>query len=331
MNRLSFLIHSGIAGLLTAALTLFASAAFSSEPSSEIRSIGGAPFISTKAEEIVLWRSASDVGNATAVAFMPLPESALKAVQEENSQELSNPLRTKALKVGVNRNADTEINAAAPFALNWQNIDDGYIARLAVTSPEARGMRVALRLRALPDNAELRFSGSEAPERIIGVVSGEEANALRDDDYIYWTPLTEGETQNIEIYLPSTEKTEDVKIRLNGVSHLFTSAQDGFNTALVLKASEACQINVACRSGSLGTSFQNTSTAVARMTFSDNRGSYLCTGTLLNNSGESKPAYFWGAAHCFTSQTVANTLNTHWFYEAANCNGSSPGSSYRQL
>ncbi|MCL2297688.1 MAG: hypothetical protein FWC38_06630 [Proteobacteria bacterium] len=329
MDTFPLSIRSGGIALLTAVLTFFAPVAFSSGASSEIRSVEGAPFISTKAEELVMWRSSPGVRNTVAVTFMPLPESALTKLQEENSQELSNGLRTKALLIGVNRNADTEIRDAAPIVLNWKSIGDGHIARWAVTSPDARGLRVALRLRALPDNAEMRFSGSAEPERIIGVISGKEANALRDDDRVYWTPVTEGETQNIEIWLPSTVNPEDVNIRLNGVSHLFTSAQDGFDTAHLVKASEACQINVVCRS-TLGANFQNTSTAVAKMTYTSGGGSYMCTGTLLNDTSSSFTPYFWSAAHCFTSQTVANTLNTHWFYEAAACSGRTPGSNYQQ-
>ncbi|MDR0769934.1 MAG: hypothetical protein LBE75_01850 [Burkholderiales bacterium] len=313
--------------LLAAALMFLAPVAFSAE----ILRVEGAPVISTKAEEAVFWRSAPDTRGTTAVTFMPLPQSALKALQEENSPDLNNRFQTKALKIGVNRNADTEIGDGAPSALNWQNVGDGHIARLAVTSPEARGLRVALQLRALPDSAELRFSGSAAPDRIFGVISGNEANALRDDSKVYWTPVTDGETQNIEIFVPLTVNTEDVKIRLNAVSHLFTSAQDGFDATLVTKASGSCNIDVACKASSLGTEFQNTAKAVARMVFSRPGGSYTCSGTLLNTSGSSQVPYFWSAAHCISTQTVANTLTTHWFYEAASCNSSSQNSNYRQL
>ncbi|MCL2296867.1 MAG: hypothetical protein FWC38_10090 [Proteobacteria bacterium] len=327
MNVSRCSIRSGATGLFALALALFAPTALSSD----IMRVDGAPVISTKAEEVVSWRAASNIRNATAVTFMPLPASALKALQEENSPDPDVSLDIKPLKIGVNRNADTEINAVAPFALNWQNVGGGYVARLAITSPEAKAMRVALRLRALPDVAELRFSGSGAPERIIGVISGKEANALRDDNKVYWTPVTEGETQNIEIYLPSPAKTEDVKIRLNGASHLFTSAREGFSSALVTKVSAYCQVDVACKYGSLGAAFQNVSRAVARMTFTDRGGTYTCTGTLLNDASSSQTPYFWSAAHCLNTQSVANTLNTHWFEDAADCGSFQKNPDYRQL
>ncbi|MDR2710351.1 MAG: hypothetical protein LBB65_03290, partial [Burkholderiales bacterium] len=315
---------------MAAALTLFASAAFSAD----VMRVEGAPVTSTKAEEAVFWRSAADSKTTTAIMFRSLPASALKSLQEENSPDVENGrLRAKALKIGVNRNAATEIDADTPPALNWKSNGGGYVAHWAITSPDAHGLRAALQIRALPDSAELRFSGSAAPERVIGVVSGQEANALRDDNQIYWTPITEGETQNIEIFLPSPIKPEEVKVRLNAVSHLFTSAQDGFSAAPVVKASQYCEIDVACKS-SLGSSFQNTAKAVARTVTTDNAYSYGCTGTLLNDTNNSQTPYFWSANHCLISevgasaQSLANTLNTFWFDEAASCGGSAKNPSY---
>ena len=324
MNLFRHPFHSAALGLFGAALTLFASTAFSSDDALRVE---GAPVLSTKAEAVVSWR-APNVGNATAVAFMPLPAAALKSLQEENAPD-ANGRRTKALKIGVARNADTEINGDAP-ALNWQSNGDGHVARWAITSPDAKAVRVGLRIRALPDSAELRFSGSAAPDRIIGVVSGQEIKALLDDSHVYWTPMTEGETQNIEIYLPSSVNPSDVKIRLSGASHLFTSALEGFNTTAVTKAlSESCEVDVACKFSSLGTAFQNTSKAVARMSYMKNGASYLCTGTLLNDKANSQKPYFWTAAHCISTQTVASTLNTYWFYEFSGCSQGS--ANYRQL
>jgi len=212
------LIRSGAAGVFVAALALFASAAFSADTIIA----DGAPTTLPKAKEAASWRAAPDASNASAVTFVPLPAFAQKALREENSAPES-----KAVKIGVSRNADTELRGAL-FSLNWQNSGDGHIARATITSPDAKGISVALRIRALPDSAELRFSGSAAPEKILGVISGQEAKALRDSDKVYWTPATEGETQTIEIYLPSNVKPEEARIRLRGVSHLFASAQDGY-------------------------------------------------------------------------------------------------------
>jgi hypothetical protein len=57
----------------------------------------------------------------------------------------------------------------------------------------------------------------------------------------------------------------------------------------------------------------------------------VCTGTLLNDGPVSHTPYFWSAAHCINTQSVANTLTTHWFYEATRCDGSAVSANYRQL
>ncbi|MCL2872728.1 MAG: hypothetical protein FWF41_07115, partial [Betaproteobacteria bacterium] len=330
MNILRHSLLSVALGLLGATLALFASTAFSSD---EVLRVEGAPVTSAKAEAVVAWRAASNVSNATAVTFMPLPATALKALQEENAPDANGYLQAYPIKIGVNRNADTEI-ADTPAALNWQSNGNGYVAQWAITSPEAKELRVSLRIRALPDNAELRFSGSAEPDRIIGVVSGQEVKALLSDSHVYWTPVTEGETQNIEIYLPSSVSPSDVNIRLGGASHIFTSAQDGLSTAQVIQASLSCEVDVACKFSSLGTGFQNASKAVARTVVTDAVYSYGCTGTLLNSSDNSQIAYFWSAAHCAVSsagasaQSLMNTLNTFWFDEASSCGGSQKNSNY---
>ena len=310
----------------TATLTVFAPTAFAAD----VLRVEGAPVLSTQAEPVVVWRSAPNA-RAAAVNFMPLPGAALQSLREENGQDSSNRIEAKAIKIGVNRNADTEVSNAGSFVLNWQNVSNGFAARLAITSPDASAMRVALQLRALPDGAELRFSGSGAPDKIIGVVSGKEANSLTDDDKVYWTPVTDGQTQNIEIFLPSSANTKDVNVRLNAVSHLFTSAREGFDTTLVLQASQACEVDVACKFATLGTAFQNTTKAVARMVFSDEKGTHGCTGTLLKDTSNSQTPYFWTAAHCISTQAAANTLNTYWNYEAASCGSVSLNSNYRSL
>jgi hypothetical protein len=327
MNRI---FYSGITVLLAVMTSFFAPAAFSAD----VMRVEGAPVVSTKAEAIVAWRSAADSKTTAAIMFRPLPAAALKSVQEENSQGIDSnqgrTLQAKRLKIGIDRNADTETDADTLPSLTWQNNGDGYMARWAVTSPDARGLRAGLQIHALPDSAELRFSGSAAPERIIGVVSGQEAKALRIEDQIYWTPLTEGETQTIEIWLPSSVKTEDVKIELNAVSHLFTSARDGFSATPVLK-SEYCEVDVACLFTNLGSAFQNVSSAVAKITFKSGSGSSMCSGTLLNNSAGGQIPYFWTAAHCIKTSSEAATLNTYWFFELASCGGAQASVNYRQL
>ncbi len=87
--------------------------------------------------------------------------------------------------------------------------------------------------------------------------------------------------------------------------------------------SASCNIDVKCRD----TVPDNLSAAVAKILFSDAEGSYLCTGTLLNdNDSSSWIPYFMTANHCLSKQSVANTINSYWFFERADCGGPDPTS-----
>ncbi|HBH47773.1 MAG TPA: hypothetical protein DDX98_04000 [Bacteroidales bacterium] len=86
---------------------------------------------------------------------------------------------------------------------------------------------------------------------------------------------------------------------------------------VLLKSGE--DIDITCEEANL---YQTEKHAVAKMTFSDGSGSYLCTGALINNTREDGTPYFLTANHCLSTEEVANTLVTHFNYEVLNCSGS---------
>ncbi len=80
-----------------------------------------------------------------------------------------------------------------------------------------------------------------------------------------------------------------------------------------------CNIDVACVTPR-SPAFVESSKAVAATEFTKDDGfTYLCTGTLLNDSLASNTPYFFSASHCLDSATAARTLNTFWFFDAVEC------------
>ena len=68
------------------------------------------------------------------------------------------------------------------------------------------------------------------------------------------------------------------------------------------------------------------------MVYQSGGGSSLCTGTLLNDTDNATQVpYFFGAAHCFTSQAEGNTLTTFWFYESTGCGSNQLDPAARQV
>src|SRR5690606_5025129 len=71
--------------------------------------------------------------------------------------------------------------------------------------------------------------------------------------------------------------------------------------------------------------------AVARLTFVEDGGTYLCTGTLLNDTDNATQVpWFHTAHHCIRSAALAASLNTYWKYESTACGTNSLGE-YVQL
>lgn len=247
-------------------------------------------------------------------------------------RELTTP-GIKAVRVGVARQARSEATGS-DAALRWVAVGkSGAVARIEARSPDARALRVGLKLERLDDRDELRFAGSADPARIVAVVRGAQAKRQLDAQGLYWTPSTDGEAQTIEVFRPAGVRSATPALRAPSLSHLVVDSRSGFR--FVPKAigdSGACNVDTVCRVPELGQAFVNAKNAVAHMQFVQGGTTYICTGTLLNDGDPtSQVPWFYGANHCFTDndavppvpsqmQGVANTLNTFWNFEATACN-----------
>jgi lysyl endopeptidase len=116
----------------------------------------------------------------------------------------------------------------------------------------------------------------------------------------------------VEIVLPPGTSGEAVEIAVPRLSHLQIRSED-FGTPKIGQ-SASCEIDVSCSSETV------TSQATARMVFTSDGSTYLCTGTLLNDASSSGTPYFLSANHCISTQTSASSLNTYWFYRSTSCN-----------
>lgn len=286
----------------------------------------------------VAWRAADP-------AAVPKPKARLRygdlSARRIADMDLANKAgdgrRAAPLQIGIGRSAAREQKGASRPVLDWTSAPGGgQVATFDVTSPVAMGLRVGLKLEGLPAGAELRLRGSERPLGDILLVAAAEIAASTVDG-IYWTPPTDGETQTIEIYLPAGASTRGIRVDVPELSHLLTNGRRDFKILEKIGESGSCNIDTACRVGTLGSEFVAAKNAVAHMSFNlfnangTVYGTYICTGTLLNdNDPATQVPLFYSANHCFAGgssgvpaqdrQKVAATLSTHWNYEATACN-----------
>ena len=234
----------------------------------------------------------------------------------------------KRTRVGVARDVALE-SEGAPSPLRWLPASaGGLVARLTLTSPRAAALRIGLAVRALPPGSVLRFSGASGSAPVIGPISGETAVAVARERGAFWTPLTEGETQVVELWIPAAAQPGEVRVTVLTASHIDTAPSSMFKSTGA-GASGSCNKDVAC-GASTDPAMAQAARSVAKMIYTENGSTYLCSATLVNDGDPaSQVPYLYTAAHCIDSQAAASTLNTLWFYEATVCGGAT--GSYRQL
>ena len=250
------------------------------------------------------------------------------------------------MKIGVKREID-QLNSLdlVSDVFSWSSLPDGgNFAALHIISPTAAAIRIAIRVEELPAQAELRFyeAGNEIDPNKSLVVTGKQIlnllnlnrNAEPDnpESGIYFSPTLEGDAVGLEIYLPPGLSTEGVKISIPYLSHIGVSPFVSRSSLPSLQGygdSDTCQNDATCYSSTYPNSCR--ASATAKMIFSESGSSYICTGTMLNDRvTTSWIPYFISANHCISTQVVASTLETLWFYQSSSCNGSSLDPSFQR-
>jgi hypothetical protein len=253
------------------------------------------------------------------------PRLQLPAVAEhevEVVRKANRAQRGKRLMIGVNRDAPL-----APVAPQWTTVEGGYAARLSASSPDAQALRLAIELRGLPLDAQMVFFGS-GDERLVGPVS---VASIADLAQSWWSPVTEGDVQTVEFFIPTGHDVSGLAPRIVSASHLFTSASSRFSKRPQdIGDSGSCNIDIQCVV-SPSQALLDARNSVAHMVFTIPAGTSLCTGTaLVDLDTSTQVPWFYGANHCFDNenapfltpaqmQTIASTLQTYWFFEAATC------------
>jgi hypothetical protein len=266
-----------------------------------------------KAVEVQVFKVAPGSIPAAYVRLGAPEPGAIEAVKRSNASA-----GLKALKIGIEREVTS--GTASGKALLWMPAPGGNAAHWQVSSTGAKALRVVLDVTHLPPGAEIRFAGSARMSTVYGPVTAADILQLGSP---YWSPVLEGETAAVEVFVPSGAGRPALAI--DQVAHLFVSPSDPKAEQLA-KASGACEVDFICRAAA-DAQLAQTGRSVARMTF----GTSLCTGTLLNPSDNSFTPYFYSAAHCISTQARASTLTTHWFYENTTCGGSNINPSYVQV
>lgn len=234
-----------------------------------------------------------------------------------------------ARKIGFSRPVFELDDTQSVFtAMDWRPLEGGgTVGHIQLDVPGAAALRLGLLFEKLPRSAELRFHGSGVHE--VETIRGDEILAQLEmnrhsgekspDQFIYWSPVISGETIGLELYLPADLSSEDVQFSVDGISQLTIDPTHVEVNPLKQKAAASCNLDSRCYPD-----WSTATNAVARITFVEDGSSYLCTGTLLNDTAQSNKPYFLTANHCVSTQSTASTINTFWFFYSSSCNSGTP-------
>lgn len=258
------------------------------------------------------WRSGTKSALDAPLLRLPvLDQARIAAVKQRNAAA-----QQRRTQIGITRSiAGEAVDVIAQPASRF--VDGGSVLRLDVASTGAAALRSGLRVAAWPDTVELRVAGSDGT---IHTVNGADARAQADADGVFWSAVTEGERQQLELFVPAGIDPLGVALNVDALAHLLVSPRSSIGHSKALGDSGSCNIDVVCREGSLGQPLITLKNSVARMVYQSGGGSYTCTGTLLNDTdGSTQIPWFFTAHHCIGNQSEASSLTTFWNYETPTC------------
>lgn len=262
------------------------------------------------------------------ITLEPLPtHAAMKTV----SVEAGTPV-----KIGESRSVSAARTVQAMQALlQWQpTAAGGKVAAVSFVSPDAGGVRLGVAVQALPRGAVLRFYGAPGTNavEVSAAELAQRAAHLRNSGesetvaQTYWSPEFGAASTTMEVEIPAGAEPSQVQVSVPSLSHFTVSVEEAQVQLDEKATSGSCNIDVMCKPEVI-----DQGRSVARMIYTTSEGSYLCTGTLLNDARSSATPYFLTANHCINTQGVAASLMTDWFYHSNACDTGRTSSNHVQL
>lgn len=255
---------------------------------------------------------------------------ALPPVDHSEDEQLVERGRGGPMQVGFARQMPDGQRDLAGDA-KWTTLSDGTrVASFTVSSPGAGRLRLALQAE-LPEGAKVRFFDFSGGEKRYPVLTPENF-ARRGASLIsanggglLWSPIVDGDRLGVEVEIPAGSSVSGVRLTGMRVSHIppVGLAQSGQPSVAVDEDDESCPlVDVACEDPS-----DCARNAAVKITFTLESGAtYSCSGTTMNSSRDDEEQfarpYVLTAYRCIATEDAADSVETDWYYQYENCDGS---------
>ncbi|GAB6121845.1 trypsin-like serine peptidase [Dysgonomonas termitidis] len=188
---------------------------------------------------------------------------------------------------------------------SWSGLSDkDKIWKLNISVPQAKGFFVRFDDLYLPEGAKLYVYNKNNTTDAVVYNHGD-----NPDGGAYSIENLKGDNVVLEYVAPG-RVVETPRILLSDVGYKYTN---GNGEHADFGESASCMINVNCPDAE-NWQYQKKGVVLLRMVKSSN--TYLCSGTLINNTNNDKTPYLLTADHCFENMTVAQIQsNTSFIFE----------------
>jgi hypothetical protein len=205
----------------------------------------------------------------------------------------------------------------------WTDLPDqsGRIWRLNITSPDAHALIVYYDQFYLPPGAKL-FLYDESRKQILGAYT--ENNNPESGNFA--NEMIEGENLTLEYFEP-TGTIGNAIISIEEIGYVYRGETTVNPDLPLYKSSGSCEVNINCTEGA---NWQDEKKGVCKLLTKIGTSTYMCSGSLVNNTSGVCTPYVLTADHCSYDDvagyaTVANMNQWvfYFHYEATSCSGTS--------
>lgn len=203
--------------------------------------------------------------------------------------------------------------------LSWERVTGGYVARIKLTSNQAKGLRFHLVLNQEIPSIKFRIQGNQETVPSAPL----DQSAIHDNNI--WLPVTEGNQAELEIFVDESTPPDSV-LSIDAINVIVADLSDRNTVGINAKSRGLAQKpekDLVCWAGNKNyTALDSAAKATARIDIIiDATHSGSCTGTLLTDRKYTGTPWFATANHCLPDQATANNASFVWFYQATACNG----------
>jgi type IX secretion system substrate protein/PKD domain-containing protein/trypsin len=195
-----------------------------------------------------------------------------------NIDAADNDNHLKSVQIGLGIALEVDFKKEASIT----NIMGGRLYQLRIEAKGAKALSFAYDNFYLPEGLRF-FIYSEDKQQVIGAFT----HKNNRENGGFTTEAVKGEACILELFYPEGTN-EDFVVQIEEVAYMFKSI-DGTN------GSDFCEVNVNCPEGDAWKSQRN---GVAKIVLKSGAGSYLCSGSLVNNTALDNRPYFLTADHC---------------------------------